>query len=176
MKYAIIYDSVTENTKTIAGTINSALTKEECIYFGNCDEVHQILNCDVIFLGSWCDKGELSNKIISIFPFIKNNKIAIFATCGFGKDLSYFENIAQNMKKALPSTIQVLKTSFICQGKMPRSIKKRYEDMLKNSENNIQIQEMLNNFDIAFSHPDEQDKQEAIKFAIACCKEVQNEN
>lgn len=172
MKYAIIYDSVTGNTKTIADTINKALTKEECIYFGDCDGVHQILSCDVIFLGSWCDKGELSDKIKSIFPFIKNNKVAIFGTCGFGKDSSYFENIAQNMKKAIPSTIQVLNTSFICQGKMPMSIKKRYEDMLKNSENNIQIQEMIENFDMALSHPDKQDKIDAIKFALACCEEA----
>ena len=45
---------------------------------------------------------------------------------------------------------------FLCQGKMPIQVRKRYEAM-QNTSNTQQVEMLLHNFDEALLHPDRQD-------------------
>lgn len=45
----------------------------------------------------------------------------------------------------------------MCQGKMPQSVKKRYEAMQEKAPQDDKIKMMIDNFDRAASHPDEAD-------------------
>lgn len=45
---------------------------------------------------------------------------------------------------------------FLCQGKMPIQVRKRYEAM-RNTSNTQQVEMLLHNFDEALLHPDRQD-------------------
>ena len=58
MKYAIVFDSKTGNTAQIATVIRNTLKQERCVSFGSKLPQEDV---DVVFLGSWCDKGGLSD-------------------------------------------------------------------------------------------------------------------
>ena len=45
----------------------------------------------------------------------------------------------------------------MCQGKMPQSVRKRYEAMQEKAPHDDKIKMMIDNFDRAASHPDEDD-------------------
>ena len=165
MKYAIIYESVGGNTKLVAQSIKTALLDNECIFLGTPNECPKSLDCELFFIGSWCDKGTLSEKMKIIFPLLTNKKVALFGTCGFGKDPSYFERISNNMKSALPKDCTILPFSFVCQGKMAPTVRKRYEIMLKDEQTKVQAEMMIKNFDMALSHPDSEDLNKAKIFA-----------
>ena len=45
----------------------------------------------------------------------------------------------------------------MCQGKMPFSVRKRYEAMLEQNPEDNRAQGMIRNFDSALAHPDEAD-------------------
>ena len=57
MKYAVLFDSRTGNTAQIADEIRGTLTQERCVGFGLQPLTQP---ADVVFLGSWCDRGGFS--------------------------------------------------------------------------------------------------------------------
>ncbi|MDD3049124.1 MAG: flavodoxin family protein [Bacilli bacterium] len=172
MKYAIIYDSVSGNTKLLADTIKKQLNNESCVYIGSGEDFDPSI-CEFVFLGSWCDKGTISENLKTKFYKLSDKKIALFGTCGFGGSQTYFEQIADSMIKELPSTCQII-DSFICQGKMVASVRKRYEKMLENEEMRKQAEVMISNFDKALTHPDNTDLESVKTFALSYCKTVKS--
>ena len=161
MKIAIIYDSITGNTKKIAEAI-----KEECknenIIFGDINT--NIDDAELIFIGSWTDKGNCSQKIKEKIGTIQNRKIAIFGTAGFGGSEEYFNNLYQRVKQLVSKTNEIL-GYFYCQGKMPLSVKDRYVKMITEHPDDKKIQVSLENFEKALSHPNDIDVENAKKFA-----------
>lgn len=81
MKIAIMYKSVTGNTKKIAEQIKNTLKDEEIVYFG---EPNIEIDADIYFIGSWTFKGEVVKEVADVLKSLKNKKIAIFGTAGFG--------------------------------------------------------------------------------------------
>ena len=55
MKTAVVYKSVTGNTKMIANAIAAALG-DECVYLGGAEGAP---DCELYLVGSWTDKGGL---------------------------------------------------------------------------------------------------------------------
>lgn len=80
MKVCIIYDSITGNTKKLAETIKEKFSK---------DIVEKEL-ADIIFIGSWTDKGNPSEKIQKELLNIKNKKYFILEHA----DLEEMKNIS----------------------------------------------------------------------------------
>ena len=76
MKYAVLFDSRTGNTALIAEEIRSTLKQERCVGFGM-----QPLTgaADVVFLGSWCDRGGFSEEMRKVISGIHHQKVALFA-------------------------------------------------------------------------------------------------
>ena len=69
------------------------------------------------------------------------------------------------MKKYVDSSNIVIDT-YMCQGKMPISIRERYEEMMP--QNPKKMQNLIENFDKALSHPSSEDL-EAIKNKVKKC-------
>lgn len=170
MKYAIIYDSKGGNTKLLAETIKKVLDKEECVYFGNGEDFNPT-SCDFIFLGSWCDKGTISDTLISKLSKLSHKQVAVFGSCGFGGSQQYFEDVAKRMCEKLPTNSKTIDT-FICQGKMPLGIRKRYEKMLNDPTVKDMAENFITNFDNALSHPDSNDLKQIEIFAKQCIEKV----
>ena len=166
MKIAIIYDSITGNTKKIAEAIKEACSEHEII-FGDMNT--DINEADLVFVGTWTDKGNCSQKVKEKLEKINHKKIAIFGTAGFGGSEEYFENLYQRIKQSIPQTNEIL-GYFYCQGKMPLSVKDRYVKMITEHPEDKKLQVSLENFEKALTHPDAKDVGNAKEFAIKVIK------
>lgn len=152
MKVAIVYKSLTGNTKLIAQTIKEAL-KEKVIY---CGEPKEHLDADFYFVGSWTDKGMCCEEIADFLKNAENKKIAYFGTAGFGGSQEYYQALFERIKGIVPSSNEML-GSFYCQGKMPMSVRERYVSMIKEHPDDKKLEVNIKNFDEALKHPDSKD-------------------
>lgn len=164
MTYAVVYASATGNTKLLAEEIRKGLGEEECICFGTAEEVETAAEADIIFAGFWTDKGNCSEELGQFLEGLHGKKIFLFGTAGFGGEQSYFERILERVKGHLSADNEVVGT-YMCQGKMPQSVRKRYEGMLEQNPGDERIKGMIENFDRALQHPDEEDMK-ALREAI----------
>ena len=154
-EYSIVYSSRTGNTKKLATTIYKVLPPDNCLYYGTVDNVKDKLS-KMIYIGFWTEKGNADSLTIEFLKKLKNKKIFLFGTAGYGGSEDYFRNIINNVKKNIDSS-NTLIGAFMCQGKMPLAVKERYENMAKQNNSSIDIDKLIKNFDAALSHPDTTD-------------------
>ncbi len=161
MKYAVVFASMTGNTRLLAERIRKELPREQLIYWG--EPAEEAREADVLFVGSWTDKGTCCPAIGDFLRSLEGKKVFLFGTAGFGGAQAYFDQIAGRMGENLGESNTLL-GHFLCQGKMPQSVRARYEAM----EQNEKTKAMLQNFDAALSHPDAADLQ-ALEQAVSRC-------
>lgn len=154
MNIAIIYSSITGNTKLIAETIKDELKNENIVYFGNATEKMPL--ADIYIVGSWTDKGNASEDIIEFISKIQNKKIAYFGTAGYGGSEDYYAKLLERIKGNIDSSNKIL-GYFYCQGKMPMQVRERYVKMITQNPEDANLKVSIENFDEALSHPDEHD-------------------
>ena len=160
MKYAIVYSSQTGNTKMLASTIQETLNADDCLYVGAPSE--KALSADLIFAGFWTDKGQCNEETAAFLKTISNQKVFLFGTAGFGGNPAYFDQIIEKVKGLLNPEAEVI-GSYMCQGKMPMSVRARYEKMQGKPGLPFDVDLMIKNFDLALPHPDTQDLEELKK-------------
>lgn len=151
MKYAIVYESVTGNTKLLADTIKDVLG-DDVVYCGKPASVE----ADCFIVGSWTDKGQCSEGIKTFLSSLNNKTIIYFGTAGFGGSEAYFKALEERMKTHINDTNKYL-GAFYCQGKMPISVKERYVSLLREHPEDSKLQVSLKNFEEALTHPDDND-------------------
>lgn len=153
MKVAIIYSSITGNTKLLAEAIKNEI-KEEIVYFGK--PITEEIDADIYFIGSWTNKGDASNDIINFLKKLKNKKIAYFGTAGYGGSTTYYDTLFSRVKQYIDHSNTIL-GSLYCQGKMPIQFKERYIKMITENPNDKNLEVSLKNFEDALTHPDKKD-------------------
>lgn len=168
MKIAIVFDSHTGNTKKVANVIKEACINEEVVYFG---EPQTFSDAYLIFIGSWTDKGNCSQKIQNFITTLSNEKIAFFATAGFGGSTEYYDKLAERFDNVVNTNNKIL-GHFFCPGKMPLSIRDRYVKMIQEHPEDKQLKVSIDNFDAALSHPDTNDLENAKKYALEMIAKV----
>ena len=154
-KYSIVYSSKTGNTKKLAETIYNFLPQNECEYYGAVDKIDGKLS-DVIYIGFWTEKGNADSLTVEFLNKLKGKKIFLFGTAGYGESEKYFDSIINNVKKNIDSSNTVIGT-FMCQGKMPLSVRERYKKMKEQNTVSFNVDNLIANFDKALSHPNEND-------------------
>ena len=92
--YSIVYNSLTGNTKMLADTIKNVLPDND--------------NNDIVFVGFWTDKGNADSKTIEYLKLLRNKKIFLFGTCGFGGSVTYFDRILTNVKSNIDLSNEVI--------------------------------------------------------------------
>ena len=152
--YSILFCSLTGNTKKLADAIYETLPKDKCDYFGTNDS--QVPQSDVCYIGFWTDKGNADQKTLELLSKVKNKKIFLFGTAGFGGSDAYFEKILGQVKQSIDASNTVI-GEYMCQGKMPQSVRERYVKMKENPEHPANLDLLIQNFDRALSHPDSED-------------------
>lgn len=150
MSYAIVYSSRTGNTAMLAQAVREALPQEDCRYFGA--PAPQALAADTVYVGFWTDKGTCDEPTARFLQSLTDQKVFLFGTAGFGGAPAYFQQILDRVKANLAPGVQVTGT-YMCQGKMPQAVRDRYAAI----EENPRRTAMLENFDQALSHPDQED-------------------
>ena len=153
-RYSIIFSSLTGNTKKLAETIRAVLPAENCDYYGVPET--QELHSEILYIGFWTDKGNADNATLELLSKLRGKKVFLFGTAGFGGDEEYFKKILANTKKSISGS-NITVGEYMCQGKMPQTVRERYIKMksLPNPAPNLDM--LIENFDRALSHPDEND-------------------
>ncbi len=154
MNYAVVTSSRTGNTKQLANVIQEVLRETNMIDVR--EEGKEVQNADILFVGFWTDKGTCSEEVKKLLHTLEGKKIFLFGTAGFGQSQTYFDQIIERVKKEIPQSNQVI-GSYMCQGKMPITVRERYIKLQKEDPTNKQYEKLIQNFDTALSHPDQQD-------------------
>lgn len=152
MNSAVVFDSRTGNTELLAKWIAEEIS--DCIYCGN-TEIS--VDAEIFYVGFWTDKGDCTDKVKNFLERLHGKKIYLFGTAGFGTDKEYFERILNKVKGYIPKD-NIIEGTFMCQGKMPVSVRERYVKMLAEPEKAAQAERLIKNFDMAVSHPDYEDR------------------
>lgn len=111
---------------------------------------------DVVFVGFWCDKGSCSPTVQHFLQGLAGKRVFLFGTCGFGESDEYFAQILDRVRAYLPADAQCI-GGAMCQGKMSVGVKRRYEGMLEKDPENAQARMLIDNWNKAQSHPNEDD-------------------
>lgn len=172
MKIAIVYQSMTGNTQKVAQAIREALKGEEVVHFGGPETVPE---ADLYLVGSWTDKGLCHQSVADFLKSLKGKTLAYFGTAGFGGSDEYYALLFQRISGLIPPENRVL-GSFYCQGKMPAAVRQRYEKLLAEHPGDKQMEENLENYDRALSHPDEKDLAQAGEWAKEMVSLAKNPN
>ena len=169
LEYLVLYESRSGNTKKIAAAIFSNLP-------GNSKDLIDITTdksipeAKVYFIGFWVNRGTCSMEVSDFISDLGGKSIALFGTCGMGDSPDYYKAIESSVNAWIESDNDYL-GAFICQGKMPRKVREKYEAM-RNAENETQMNLYIRNFDEALTHPDSLDIEHAKVFTQKCLKKL----
>ena len=153
-RYSIIFNSKTGNTRKLADAIHEALPQENCDLFGAVEG--DVPASETLYIGFWTDKGSADKATAELLAKLKNRKIFLFGTAGFGGSEEYFTNILDNVKKLINESNTVV-GEYMCQGRMPDSVRERYIKMKEQPDHMPNLDLLIANFDRALSHPDKKD-------------------
>ena len=163
MRYAVVFASMTGNTRLLAERLKEVLPREQLIYWG--EPAEPAREADVLFVGSWTDKGTCCQEVGDFLRNLEGKKVFLFGTAGFEGAQAYFDQIAGRIRENLPETNTFL-GHFLCQGKMPQAVRDKYNKLKEEVPNQgAHYDLMISNFDKALSHPDEKDL-EGLKAAV----------
>ena len=154
MKYAIVYSSRTGNTRLLAETIKKTLPAEDCLYYGEPDPA--ALEADRIYAGFWTDRGTCDAASGAFLKTLTEQELFLFGTAGFGGEQAYFSKVLERTEQNIGKNVCFI-GSFMCQGKMPMSVRERYVKMLESGADMPNLRGMIENFDRALTHPDKDD-------------------
>ena len=156
-KYSIIFSSLTGNTKKLADTIRAVLPAEDCDYFGapKAEELHS----EILYIGFWTDKGNADSTTLELLSKLRDKKVFLFGTAGFGGSEAYFQKILEHVKQSVGPSNSVF-GEYMCQGKMPMAVRERYEKMKQQPNPAPNLDGLIRNFDRALAHPDDHDLEE----------------
>ena len=144
MKASVVYVSNTGNTESLAMAIREEL--QNCLHCGA--PSNEALAADLVFAGFWTDRGTCPEELRDFLGKLHGKTVALFGTAGFGGSKEYFERLLATVEALVPAD-NTLADGFMCQGKMPMTVRERYVKM-----GNTQGVE---NFDRALAHPDHAD-------------------
>ena len=153
-RYAIIFSSRTGNTRKLADTIRGALPDARCAYFGEAKSADP--DAEMIYVGFWTDKGTADQACLKLLGRLRNKKIFLFGTAGFGGSEAYYQKILANVRTAIDASNTVV-GEYMCQGRMPQAVRDRYVKMKEMPDAKPNLDALIENFDQAFSHPDQED-------------------
>ena len=153
-RYSVMFSSLTGNTKMLAEAIGEVLPKENCDYFGSCKGKEPV--SEMLYIGFWTDKGNADTKTLQLLSQLKNKQIFLFGTAGFGGSDIYFRKILNQVKQFVDAS-NVIVGEYMCQGRMPQSVRERYLKMKDAPNHPANLDVLIQNFDCALSHPDVDD-------------------
>ena len=145
-RYSIIYSSRTGNTKLLAEAIRESLPADLCDHFGT-DEAGAV-ESEKLYVGFWTDKGTADEAALALLKRLKNKKIFLFGTAGFGESEAYFQKVLDRVKESIDES------------KMPMAVRERYEKMKQQPNPAPNLDGLIRNFDRALTHPDDYDLEE----------------
>ncbi len=153
-RYSIVFSSVTGNTRQLAEAIRESLPETGCDYFGLCSA--EALKSEMLYVGFWTDKGNADEASQALLKTLKSKKIFLFGTAGFGISEAYFRRVLDNVRLSIDESNSIV-GEYMCQGRMPQSVRERYVALKAQPQHPVNIDALIENFDLALPHPDAAD-------------------
>ena len=69
---------------------------------------------------------------------------------------AYYRKVLERVRQSVDESNTIVGT-YMCQGKMPQSVRDRYVKMKEKPDHAPNLDELIQNFDRALSHPDNED-------------------
>ena len=138
------------------GSNKSSLDGDDSSYGDGSCANSAIPASEMLFVGFWTNQGMADQATQKLLEQLKDRKIFLFGTAGFGGSEAYFQAILDKTKAFIDDSNTVIGT-YMCQGKMPHSVRERYVKMKEQPDHMPNIDAMIENFDKALSHPDADD-------------------
>jgi flavodoxin len=174
MKILLTYSSLTGNTKKVADGIFDILIKDQTVYRPikeacslNLDEF------DVIFIGSWVDKGMPNQEAREFMQKIREKQVGIFMTLGAYPDSEHAKTSLQSAVDILEENNNTIICKFICQGKISEKLIEFFKTLPSDHPHAI-TEEKLKRYEIAAKHPDEEDIKRAQEIFLEGLKKLCN--
>ena len=165
MKYAVIYQSKSGNTKCVAETIFEHLPPGES-ELCDIDETVQLPVADIYFVGFGIHNESCSMDIIDCMELLDKSSFALFVTCGYAPSEGYKAKLENMLEVWFPENARYL-GMYLCQGKIERKQQEVMREAFPEA-----AQQLRQLFIMGSSHPDEEDLKEAGEFADQIQKEV----
>ena len=166
MKTVIVYSSATGNTARLAQELSAQLNLPAMPLA----EAEGWQDADRILAGFWTDKGSCDEALAAFLATVEHKEVFLFGTAGFGSQPAYFQAVLKRVQANLGQGCTLV-GSYMCQGKMPQAVRRRYEAMLAAPDHAPNLEAMIENFDHALSHPDTADLDGLAKAVLAAGRE-----
>ena len=167
MKYAVIYQSKSGNTKLLAEEIFSSIDSDEKVIC-DIDECDEVPVADVYFVGFGIHNYSCGIDIANCMENIGISKLALFATCGYVPTEQYKEKLEDNLEVWLPEDAKYL-GMYLCQGKVEFDRREIMISKMPQAES-----AMCEMFNQGSSHPDNDDLDAVSSFAKSIQRIAEN--
>ncbi len=157
-RWAVIYSSITGNTKKIAEAIAEESGAD---IFSVKDAPEDISGYDVVAAGYWIRRGQPDPQMEAYLPKIHGTKVCFFQTHGTAPESEHAVTAFARAGYMLGSGNEVLGT-FACRGKINPAMKQRPE--LKDPKDPHTGPAAQERWRLAAEHPDEKDVANAKAF------------
>ena len=160
MKYSIVYTSKSGNTEKLALAIKEAANGEclQCVKVNEADS-SKVNDSDIVFVGAGSYKGTCDEAAGKFMETLKNKKVFLFMTVGYGDNQAYYDKMLNPAKTFIDSSNTIIGT-YACQGQWIEGQKKNLENMLAKAATDDEkkvIEVKLANHSNAMGHPNAED-------------------
>lgn len=162
MKYSIVYTSKIGNTEKLALAIKESMEgKGECLQCVKTDaaDYNKISDSELVFVGAGSYKGKCDEAAGKFMETLKNKKVFLFMTVGYGNNQEYYNKMLNPSKEFIDSSNNLI-GSYACQGQWIEGQKKNLENALEKAiteEEKKIVQNKLANYENAIGHPNVED-------------------
>ncbi len=160
-KIAVVYSSLTGNTKQVAESIHEVLPAGTPIF--DVEHVGDLSEYKHVFVGFWVDKSTADPKAADFIKSLSNKKIGLFMTIGAYPHTPYAEKCLQ-MVTDLFDKSNTVQNTFHCHGRIDPKLRERFKSFPPDHPHAL-TPERLARHKAAETHPDAQDLQAAKEFA-----------
>ena len=169
-RYAVMYQSMTGNTKKIAEAVYEAIESgnKQLLEIGG--NTQAVPDADVFFIGFNVHNESCSIDLIDCLEGISGGYVALFASCGYVPTEEYKASIERKTAVWLPEGATYM-GMYICQG---RVLEEQKEIMRRNLPDEVNVLDRM--FEMGDTHPDRQDCNGAAAFAKNVLSKIEYEN
>ena len=168
-RITIVCESLTGNTAILAEALRNHLLDQNPVVVT--PDLADADSSDVFFVGSWTDKGDCAGATAAFLKKLRNKNVFLFGTCGFGKSDAYYDTVYRRFADHLDPDNRII-GHYICQGKMPESVLRRYEAMKAANPESNRWDGSIKNYHDALHHPNGNDLQALCDAADAALETI----
>lgn len=157
-------DHVFAGNSAAVCVMDAWLPEEGRDYFGPKQE--KVPLSEMLYIGFWTDNGNADKATLALLQKLRSKRIFLFGTAGFGSSEAYFRQVLDRVKPSIDASNTVV-GGYMCQGKMPFSVRERYIKMQAQPDHPANLDALIENYDRALSHPDAEDLNNLCKLVLS---------